>query len=173
MPNQRKPSLTKLFVISLIICSVITAIIYDLIGGLGLAFYLLAFLSFIPSILILLVKSRLENVAELPEKVVEISDSIGILNEKLKEEGLSEEFDQLLENEDLSLSQKLKLLVKAGPSLWKIKSAIQDSAQLDIIITALSIANPMFIWFIGASFLITVFWGSVAFIMSFVWLIFS
>ena len=163
----------KLFIILLILIFsslMISALVFDLTGGLGFIFYVSSLIAIFPCVLLYFVNSRLKEVSNLPSKFNDIHESIIGFKEKFKDSKTKELFNKISKDEDMTFKEKLYLLIKTGPTLWKIKNAVNDMSQLRNILSVVAIANPGFVWLVGISYITAVLWVSFTIFLSLLWL---
>lgn len=150
---------------------VIVALVRDLSGSIGILFALSVVLAIVPTVLLYFVNSRLKAVSALPGQVEDLLDSVGSLRQNLSEMQRDEDMALSAAADAGGLRQRLRLLTRAAPSIWNMREQFTEAGRLDIILTAMSVANPGFALLLGVAYLLALIWcGAAVFLIAFWWL---
>ncbi|MGI9290508.1 MAG: hypothetical protein ACR2QG_04420 [Gammaproteobacteria bacterium] len=154
-----KAYLKKLLNISIVLGLCLTASAYGWLEQMGISLAVAAVFSFLPVLLLLVLRSRLSDIEALPEELNGLENVAGQISAQIREHNMSDKFQSLLSSSDQSFRQRMKKIIGIAPMILELRGYLEGIVKPHVLGTLLAAANPAFGFALAFAILPVLLWG--------------
>lgn len=151
--------LKKLLNISVVLGVCLTLSAYGWLDQIGIGLAVAAVFAFVPVLLLLILRSKLNDIEALPEELNGLENVAGQISEQIREHNLGGQFQSLISSTDQSFRQRLKKIISLAPMLLELKGYLEGIVKPHVLGTLLTAANPALGFALAFAIVPVVLWG--------------